>query len=269
MKKLIFIFCVSLLNWGCTSQKPVEKTVIGLFTPYSYFPETINKKVKEIKETNYLPVEKEGKIEAGNQLSATERDSINWTNDFTVSFNELGLAEKVTDLNEKGEITGTWEIQTQLGYYISAKRVVKDSVIIMNKITHQNDQNCRIEVFDPLMDTLRSKLEIEFNADKKYVSLQWFNNKGIPTFTYNYSYDPEGNLSGYTVLRNDSIRGGMNFKYNEKGFVQTQETYSKIRGTSELFNYEYEYDDAGNWIKCVAYTNNKAYVVGLREYTYF
>lgn len=269
MKKLIFIFSVTLLNWGCSNQKPVEKTVIGLFTPYSYFPETINKKVREVKETNYLPVEKNGKIEAGNPLTAADKDSINWTNDFIVRFNELGLAEKVTDLNEKGEATGTWDIKTELGYYISAKRVVKDSVIVMNKITHQNGQNYRIEVLDPVLDTLRNKLEIEFNADKKYGSLQWFNYKGIPTFKYNYSYDPEGNLSGYEVSRNDSIRGGMNFTHNEKGFVKTQETFSKIRGTSELFSYEYEYDEAGNWIKCIAYTNNKPYVVGLREYTYY
>ncbi|NLD51187.1 MAG: hypothetical protein GX660_28970 [Clostridiaceae bacterium] len=61
----------------------------------------------------------------------------------------------------------------------------------------------------------------------------------------------------------------MNFTDNDKGFVETQETYNKLSETSALYLYEYEYDNAGNWIKNVAILNGKPFIVAIREYTYY
>lgn len=268
MKKLISFFCTVLLIWGCNNQKPVEKTIIGMFTPYTYFPETINKKVKEVKETNYFPVVKEGKIEAGTPLTAADRDSIGWTGDFIVQFGESGLAEKVSDLNENGEKTADWIIENNSVYYTNAKRMVNDEVTFLDKIKKLDDNVYQFEVFNPQTDTLINKVEVKLGDDNMYEYVQWYNLKGEPTTKYTYTYDPAGQMTGFTYSRNDTIRGGMNFTQNDNGFCKTQETYNKTRGTSELYSYEYEYDDAGNWIKNVAYKNDKPVVVSLREYTY-
>lgn len=269
MKKLLLILCVPLLFWNCSNQKPTEKTIIGMFTPYTYFPETVNKKVKTIKETNYLPSENAGKIEAGEQLTTAMRDSINWTGDFLVQFNISGLVEKVSNLDESGKVTGVWDINSDSVFYTNAKRFVNDSLAILEKIKKEKDGVYQLEIFNPNTDTLWSKAEVKFADINKYEYIQWYNYKGEPTNKLLYTYDTMGNLTGYTVSREDTIRGGMNFTTNEYGFMKTQETYNKTQETSEIYNYEYEYDESGNWIKNVAYKDDKPVIVTLREYTYY
>ena len=269
MKKLLLILCVTLLFCSCSNQKPTEKTVIGMFTPYTYFPETVNKKVKAVKETNYLPSEKAGKIETGEHLTAAMRDSINWTGDFMVQFDKSGLAEKVSNLDESGKVTGVWDIMSDSVFYTNAKRSVNDSLTVLEKIKKEKDGSYLFEIFNPIADTLWSKAVIKFADNTRYEYIQWHNYKGEPTNKFLYTYDPNGNLISYTVSRKDTVRGGMNFTCNEHGFIKTQETYNKIRETSDMYNYEYEYDDAGNWVKNVAYKNEKPVVVTLREYTYY
>lgn len=269
MKKLMLILCVAPLIWSCTNQKPVEKTVIGMFTPYTYFPETVNNRVKEVKETNYLPMEKGGKIEAGNHLTKAERDSIGWTGDFMVQFNEKGFAEKVDDLNENGENTSSWIIENNSIFYTTAKRQKNDTLTHLEKIKKLNTGEYQFDIFNPKTDTLFSKAILKFGSNNQYQYLQWYNFKGDPTGKYEYTYDISGHLTGFTVSRADTIRGGMNFTYNDYGFFKTQETYSKTRGTSEIVSYEYEYDNNGNWVKNVAYKNEKPVIVTLREYTYY
>ncbi|MCY1721132.1 hypothetical protein OU798_12310 [Prolixibacteraceae bacterium Z1-6] len=269
MKKPVFIFCAFLFCLACSQEKPIEKTIVGMFTPYTYFPEVLNGKLMEVTETNFFPIEKEGKIETGIPLSIAARDSINWTNDFKVQFNASGLAEKSITLGDNGEILGSWEISSDDNFYTSAQRLRQDSITIKETISKVENGTYKIELFDPLTDTLRNYLLIQLNDDNTYLNLQWYNVKGEPTFRYDYQYDEEGEFSGYTFSRADTVRGGMNFTRNDQGFMKDQEVYNTDRGTSETTSYEYEYDTTGNWTKCVAYQNQKPYMVALREYKYY
>jgi hypothetical protein len=269
MKKLIAFLFIVYLFIQCSDNKEVEKTVIGMFTPYTYFPETVNKKVREVKETNYLPLIKEGRIEAGKPLTNADRDSLKWTNDFTVQFNESGFAEKEFDLDEKGKITGSWVFEVGSDFYKTAHRTINESAVILERVKKLNNNIFQFDIIDPQTDTLRSKIVVEFGKKNKYKQLQWYNYKGEPTVKYDYSHDSEGHLIGFTVSINDTIRSGMNFTINENGFFETQEVYDKIKRTSLLTSYEYEYDNAGNWIKNVSNVDGKPHIVTLREYTYY
>uniref|UniRef100_UPI0032165745 hypothetical protein n=1 Tax=uncultured Draconibacterium sp. TaxID=1573823 RepID=UPI0032165745 len=269
MKKLLSIFCAFLLCLACSQEKPIEKTTIGMFTPYTYFPEVVNGKVMEVTETNFLPVKKEDKIEAGIPLSIAARDSINWTNDFKVQFNTSGLAEKTVTFGDNGEILSSWEISSNDNFYTSAKRIVKDSLTHKETISETKMGTYKIEIFDPVTDTLRNYLLIDLNNDKAYLNIQWQNSKGDLTYRYDYIYDDAGQFAGYKVSRADTVLGGMNFTRNEQGFMKDQEVYNSANETSETTIYEYEYDTNGNWIKCVAYQNQKPYMVALREYKYY
>lgn len=269
MKKLLCIFCASLFCLTCSQEKPIEKTTVGMFTPYTYFPEVLNGKVMEVTETNFFPLEKEGKIEAGIPLSIAARDSINWTNDFTIQFTPAGLAERSTTLGDMGEILSSWEISSDANYYTSAKRLVKDSLTHKETISETKQGTYKIEIFDPLTDSLRNYLLIDLDENKSYLNLQWYNYKDEPTYRYEYMYDEAGQFTGYTVSRADTVRGGMDFTRNEEGFMKDQKVYSTANGTSETTSYEYEYDTSGNWTKCVAYQNQKPFMVALREYKYY
>ena len=222
MKKSFLLFCVVILCISCSDNKPDEKTVIGMFTPYEFFSETVNGKVKEIRETNFFPVEKEGKIEAGTRLTDTDHDSLRWTPDFIVKFNEYGQSDIVNHLNENDEITESWIITNGADYPVSAKFLRKDSLVYLNEITKINDNSYQWDIINPETDTLRSRVIMEYDIDNNFKNLNWYNSKGEPLSKYEWSYDTSGHLTGYTYSRKDTLRGGMKFTYNEKGFWETQ-----------------------------------------------
>lgn len=269
MKTIILAFCVTILCVSCSDDQPVEKTVVGMFTPYGAFPEKVNKKVKEIRETNFWPVEKDGKIEAGSRLTEAARDTLNWTGNFSIQFNESGLAQKVIEFDENEEPLATWEITNESDFYKSAKRIENDTVVYLQEITKLNDSTYRFEVIDAQTDTTLNSAVAEMDENFNYKSFQFFNSKGEPTSKVEYSYDTSNHLAGYSVTRNDTLRSGMNFTFNNKGFIETQETYNKANDTSALFRYEYEYDNADNWVKSVAIANGKPFMVSIREYLYY
>lgn len=273
MKKLIALLFIATLFMQCsdkkTAVKPIETTVIGLFTPYDFMPEIVHKKVKEIKETNFWPIEKDGKIEAGQRLNTAVRDTLNWTPDFMVQFDESGLAEKVNHLNENDEPYESYVIKNEAGFPAFASFFLKDSLAGKHEITKINDSGYRWKIMNPQTDSVRFSVVFELDENRNYKTLQYYNLKEEPTFKYEWMYNSSGQLTGYTASRNDTIRGGMNFTYNENGSWETQEVYSKITGKSEINRYEYEYDDAGNWTKAVSFVNEKPFIVALREYTYY
>lgn len=269
MKKLICIICVLLCCLACSNEKAKEKTIVGNYTPYFTFPEVLNGNVMEITETSYLPLVKEGQIEVGEPLTIAARDSISWTNDFKVTFNPQGFAKESFTMGDNGEILYSWEINSDENYYTSAKRIVKDKVVHKETITKTDDGIFKIETFDPETDTLRSSLLITLNADKLFDNFRIRNFQGEPTYTYNYKYDGTGQLTGYTVSRADTLRGGMNFTHNPEGFMDKQEIFNANNETQSTTVYKYEYDTAGNWIKCVAYKDQEPIMVSLREYKYY
>ncbi len=269
MKTIILVFCIAILCVNCSVDQPVEKTVVGLYTPYAAFPEKVNKKVKEIREINFWPVEKNGKIEAGLRLTEAARDTVNWTGNFSVQFNESGLAEKVIEFDENEKTLAIWEITNESGFHRSAKRLENDTVVYLQEIRKLNDGTYRTEVTDAQNDTLLYSAVMELDENNNYKNYQFFSSKGEPRSKWEYSYDASNHITGYTVTRNDTLRSGMNFTFNDKGFIETQETYNKLNETSALYRYEYEYDNEGNWIKNIAILDGKPFMVAIREYTYY
>jgi hypothetical protein len=269
MKKLIVFLIVAFLFMQCSDNKPDETTVVGLFTPYQLFPEVVHKKVKEIKEMNFWPIEKDGKIETGQRITDDARDTLNWTPDFMVQFDESGLAVKVNHISENDEPYESWIIKNEANFPVNASFFVKDSIAGKQEITKINDTSYRWKIINPQTDTLRSSAVLELNENRNYKTLQFYNFKGEPTSKYEWMYNSFGQMTGYTISRNDTVRGGMNFTHNPAGFCETQEVYSKITGETEKNRYEYEYDEAGNWVKSIAYIGEKPHIVCIRKYTYY
>jgi len=268
-KNVFFIFVLTALIWSCsTPETQKEKTILGLYTPYGFFQETLNGRVKEVKEQNYWAIEKDGEIIAGKPVTIADRDSVNWTKDFIVNFNQSGLVEKSLTLDENEEVLGSWEVSNK-DDLTSAAWIEKDTIRNYFNTISKSESMSRMEYKNAIEDTLLNSLELEFDENGNYATLKFFNFKNEPTVTYVYSYSPEGFLNGYTWSRNDTIRGGMNFTTNQQGFTETQEVFNKMTGKSSLHKYEYEYDEMGNWIKYVAFSDNKPQIVAKRIYNYY
>jgi hypothetical protein len=271
MKKFIPVLLSILILTGCQLEKqPEEKTIIGSLTPYFFFPESLNGKVKEVKELNYWTVEKDGKISAGEPITIADRDSlIEWTNDFLLQFDESGSVEKIIYLDENDESFGQWEAINEGGKIKSANWIVKDTVRNYLNSVYKEGILHKMKRYRAKEDTLMSIVVFEFNEDGNFSTLQFYNFKNEPTNKYDYSYNPEGLISKYSWSRNDTIRGGMNFTYNQNGIVETQEVYNEVTGTSETYKYEYEFDELGNWINYVASKDNKPEAISTRSYVYY
>lgn len=281
MKKINFlslsvIFSVVLSGLlmvpACTTTKkeaPPAKTVIGIFTPYAFFPESLNGKVKTLKEVNYWANDSTGTIAAGDRITIADRDSFNWTNDIEVSFDNMGDIEKCVFLNENDEPFGEWDVKMEDGKITKASWVAKDTLKNYIDLSYPAENTMEMKRYDAATDSLRFWSKAMMTPDGKLLSLQFYDAKDKPLNLFKFSYDPNGVLSNYSVTRDDTVRGGMNFQQNEEGFTQSQEVYSTSNDEKESYVYNYTYDDMGNWTSYTGYKDGKPIVVCKRTYTYY
>ena len=256
---------------ACSSpeQKPTAKTVVGIFTPYFFFPEALHGKVKTMKEVNYWANDDNGTITAGDRISVAARDSFQWTNDLEVHFDENGTIEKTVFLNEDDLPFGHWDALIVDGKLTGANWVVHDTTKSYVQISYSENGMSETRRFNSEPDTLLNRAEIKTNAKGQKESLQFYNSANKPGALFKFNYNMDGSLENYTVSRNDTIRGGMNFQYNDEGFTQSQEVYSYADSNRESYVYNYTYDDMGNWTSYTSYKDGKPVVVCKRNYTYY
>ena len=91
MKKIIFlILIISLIIGSWSNKKPLEKTVLGMWTDYYFIPNTLKGKVKEVKELNYWAIEKDAKIAKGELMTKKDLDSVGSTPNLIAYFDDKG-----------------------------------------------------------------------------------------------------------------------------------------------------------------------------------
>lgn len=267
------VLSVLMIIPACTTtpkkEAPPAKTVLGIFTPYAFFPESLNGKVKTLKEVNYWANDSTGTIAAGDRITIADRDTFNWTNDIEVSFDNMGNIEKCVFLNEKDEPFGEWDVKMEGGKITKASWVAKDTIRNYIDISYPEENTMEMKRYNATTDSLRSSTKIQSDPDGKLLSVQFFNEMDEPLNQFKFIYGPDGALANYTVTRDDTVRGGMNFHQNEEGFTQSQEVYSTSNDDRESYVYNYTYDDKGNWISYIGYKDGKPIVVCKRTYTYY
>ncbi|MBE0653705.1 MAG: hypothetical protein IH594_07900, partial [Bacteroidales bacterium] len=83
----MFLFLVLVLFSGCKGDEPVKTVTLSFYTPYQDIPEKLNGQIKSVKEMNYWAIEKNGNFEPGELITRKDRDSLQWSSDFTAYFN--------------------------------------------------------------------------------------------------------------------------------------------------------------------------------------
>jgi len=272
MRTLFIVLVAASLIVSCSpkkTEKVATHTTLGLFTPYRFFPETLNGQVKEVKEVNYWAVEKDGVIDAGEKITPEEYDSIQWTHNFIAQFAPSGNLTHTIFPDEKEGIIYTWNIVFEGDTAVGAEFMKADTLTTSVKMAPIEGGGLHMMTYNEPADTLAYQLKISYTADHQFNSLQWSNFKSEPTYFSQYSYDDAKKLTGFTGERDDTLRSEMKFTYNEQGFAATQEVINYIKGKNTFNNYEYTYDDQGNWIKCIAYEDSKPHIVVKRDYVYY
>lgn len=273
MKKVSLLFvllALILASCGTKETVPVKNTVVGIFTPYFYFPETLQGSVQKLKEVNYWAVIKGDSIEAGDRISVTDRDSlIDWTNDLEVFFDESGLVTKTNLLDEKNTVFGHWEVESADGKISEASWIKNDTTQNYVKLSYSAAEKLKMERFQAKSDSLINYADVTLNEQGQKTSMQWYNSAHKPGGLVKFQYDTTGVLESYSVTMNDTLQVRMSFVTNDEGFFKSQEVYSVRDSITETYVYDYTYDEQGNWVSYVAYKDGEPEVVCKRTYSYF
>jgi hypothetical protein len=87
---------------------------------------------------------------------------------------------------------------------------------------------------------------------------------------YTYSYDSSWRLTN-TFWCNGSgiVLSSLHWKYDENDAILQYEYWDHLRSKHDYHNYKYEFDDHGNWTRCVEYRNGKPVYVKERKISYW
>jgi len=271
MKKIIpVLFVIMILATGCPQPEPVVPQVeIGLFTPYAIMPENVNGKVKEVVERNYHGIEKDGKITKGDRLTVEDRDTMTWSDDFKLTFDEDGNLLESATIGENDEIMDKLTLTLEEGQIVKGHFVKDDTLRNVTQMSYNEaGQLIKLEQYRMPADTMI--WSVQFIADEQGILREWqfMNPKGDPTSKYIFTVSQEGRRTGYKFYNKE---GEMAFEerytYNDMGFLAKQVLINKA-GEESVWDYAYEYDDLNNWV-IVTGISDQYPIVAERTYTYY
>jgi hypothetical protein len=272
MKKLILpIFCMTIII-GCTTQeKPPAKTELSYGTPYNFVPDFLKGKVKSVEQKAYWATEQDGKYVQGDLITRKERDSIGWSYDFIVTFDSLGLTEKVDYLDDDGNVTGHWIFKSDDGHLTGGQWFEGDSSSSYWRFTYDDDGNLsKSEHFRLGADTLLGWGDRVTGKGLNWTSITWSNAKGEPVNSRTREFNDMGLV---TSLKTTDPEGKtiawFDYTYDGEGNAITMKGMTP---DSTMINAEMKYtevDDTGNWLKMVSFEDGKLVGMDVRTITYY
>ncbi len=272
MKKIIpLLFLLAILAMGCPQQEPeVQQVEIGFFTPYYLFPEVLKGKVKEVVEINYLAVEQDGAYVKGERLTVAARDSITWTNDIRVIFDENGNLLQCDLIDENDELIDRTKLTVQDDQIIRGEYFRDDTLRSYAKMTYNEaGQLTGIEQFRMPVDTLMWSVLLTSDENGNYLEWQFLNPKNEPTGKYIFTVNQDGRRTGYQYYNAEGEKTfEQEYTYNEKGWLEKQ-VMRNDEGEEYVSEYRYEYDDMGNWVKVTGTSDLNEPIISERTITYF
>jgi len=272
MKKLLFLLAVVLLAApGCKEKKQAVFTRTGDFSPYGQFEERLNGKVESIIEKAFWAVPQGETFAKGAKVTKHDFDSLGWTYDFIATYDINGDPVSCNVIDENGKTIYRWDGTKADNVLTRADYRTDDTLRIYVKI-RCNDKGIPVfyESYDPVTDTLISKVEFENRNYNDTTIVKYFNAKGelsrkqIQVFINNHqtdysSFGPDG-----------TYRGGGFAKYNEKGFMSEMTFIDKDKKITDRNIFNYKYDDKGNWVWVLCKDPDKGTtIISERVYTYF
>ncbi|MFC2081496.1 hypothetical protein ACFLR8_04730 [Bacteroidota bacterium] len=271
MKRLLLpIICMAVL-FGCSTEKAPEPTTeLGWFTPYTLMPEILKGQVNSLEQKTYWVTEQDGEYVQGALITRKERDSLNWSWDFIAYFDSLGLAKKVKFLDDEGEITGHWKINTEDGKFSRAEWFEGDSAKTYWKIFYDDAGHLlKEERYRSYVDTFMNQYEFKTDEQGQWILAQFVKNNGEAGNTRTSEYNEAGQVvARETINPEGNVIGWMKHTYDEKGL---QASYDGMGSDSIMYSGEMKYidfDESGNWLKVVYYEKGELNGMEVRTIEY-
>lgn len=264
---------VMLIASGCAHQKADDKTVLGMGTDYVYFPETLTGKIKELRETNYWAIEKDGKITKGSPVSWKELDSVGSTKNFTAHFDEMGNLTQYDLVDENNVVRNSNIGKIQNGRLIRLEFKSKDSTTQYATASYDSrGYFAGGKIFHPYKDTLLLSFIITNNEQGKYTKLEYFDFKNQKGRYMTFALNDQGKVYETKFFNKyDTLKQTFHNSYNGKGFLATQT--AKTEKPESVVTWEVQdllFDDHNNWLQCYSNVDKgKFKLLAERTYVYY
>jgi hypothetical protein len=273
MKKFTLLgLVIALILGSCARNKPVETTLLGMWTDYYLIPATLKGKVKEMKELNYWAIEKDGKTIKGELMSKKDLDSIGSTPNLVAWFDEKGNLTKYDNLDRENVI------QSNIGTIENSKYVrwdykLKDTAFQYVIPEYDNlGYLVGAKIYRPLVDTLVNKVVLAHDSKGNTTRFEYFNYKNQKTGYHICSLDEKGNYTEAKYFnKNDSLAYTLTNIYDTTGSIIKQQTLDEKTKSTGIWDFkDLKFDDHGNWIEIsVNIDNGKFKIFSERSYIYY
>lgn len=275
MKRTILFLVTVLvaLAVGC-SKKTTDYVLTGqlYYAPAPGYIEKVHGKVKEIKITNYMAKEENGRFVKGNEFTAEDRKNFNnMEPTFVEQYSPLGVILKSVSYDQNGKVTTYWSAESTANKIDKLTYYAADTVSTYGKAIYNENFLEEVKYFSPKNDTLYMSVKYEYDQDGNRTKLQVYNYKGEPGSCWTYKYNEKGQVvqciqsdkAGKPTFQSDITRGD-----NGDRLTTDIETFGanprKIK-----YAFESEYDKMGNWVKALMYVDNKPQIIRERQIQYY
>ena len=273
MKKLIILFGVFLVAIaGCKDKKTVDFTWLGDASPYNILQDKLKGKVASVTEKSYWAIPKGDKFTKGAKMTRKELDSLAATYDFKAEYDADGFMLSCVTTDENGKTIGKWNM-TKTGNEAGREEYRSNDTLKRYVNVRYNDKGRAVlyEVFNAMADTLLQKIEFTGRDHNDTTIIKYLNPRGEVTMQgFEIKNDMGLTVSAEEYGPDGSYRGGMQMKYNDKGFLSELNSLDPGKNIAETYFITYEYDDHGNWVTGIWTTSSDSTAIySERVYTYF
>ena len=200
--------------------------------------------------------------------------------------------------NDSSELESMWIYKyNEKGYNNETNRYDPDGGLITKRIYKYDENGNMIEKIMYRADgSLRDKYvykydkngnrieKSEYNSDeelkRKYIykydekgnriEKSKYKSDGNLRYKYIYKYDEEGNsIETSKYKSNESLDFKFTNKFDENGNKIESNKFNSEGSLKSEWNYEYQYDEQGNWIKKVGFENGTPTYIREREFEYY
>jgi hypothetical protein len=272
-KTTILLILAAIIACGCSQKKSNEKTILGLGTDYMYFPETLNGKIRELKEINYWAVEKDGKITKGDPATWKDLDSIVSTKNYIAYFDSTGALTRYDLIDENNVIRYSTIGITENGKIVKWESKIKDSTY--QYMTPEYDSHGYFtggKLYRPIVDTLIRRVLLTYDEKGNYIRIEFFNSKDQKGSYQVFTSNELGKIIETKFYsKDDTLRQTFKNSYNAKGSLITQIVeVEKPASTTRWDVQDLEFDEQGNLSLIYSNIDNgKFKLVAERKYIYY